>query len=126
VLGAVTASFLVPDGERPVLAFTGDAVVAALVAEFVLAFSLAWVVLHVATVKQTADNSHCALAIAAVVVAGISQRGHQRGGVVDPAVAVSLAMMGVVCCTAAPPLVEAADRWTPRRAGTRSHTEFRS
>lgn len=94
-LGAVVASMLVPDGARPQLALTGDAVVATLVGELVFTFALVWVVLHTATVASTAGNSYYALAIAAMVVAGILAVG-LNGGVVNPVVAISLAIMGVL------------------------------
>lgn len=94
-LGAVTASFLVPAGARPGIALSGDAMLATLVGEFVFTFALIWVVLHTATGKKAAGNSYYALAIAAMVVAGILAAG-LSGGVVNPAVAVSLAVMGVL------------------------------
>lgn len=95
-LGAVAASFLVPDGARPGVTFTGDALVAVLIAEFVFTFALVWVVLHVGTDPRSAGNSYFALAIAAVVVAGILAAGGIGGGVVNPAVTAALAMMGIL------------------------------
>lgn len=95
-LGAATAAFLVPDSARPGLAFAGRALAAALVTEFVLTFALVWVVLHVATAPKNAGNSYYGLAIAAVVVAGVFAGAGTSGGVVNPAVAVALAVVGVL------------------------------
>jgi aquaporin Z len=94
--GAATASFLVPDGARPGLTFTGNAVPAALITEFVFTFALLWVILHVATSPKHAGNSYYGLAIGAVVTVGVVAAADISGGVVNPAVAVALAMMGVL------------------------------
>ncbi|MGQ0572731.1 MAG: aquaporin [Pseudonocardia sp.] len=94
-LGAVVASLLVPDGARPGVALSGDAIATTVVGELVFTFALIWVVLHTATVASTSGNSYYALAIAAMVVAGILAVG-LYGGVVNPVVAISLAIMGVL------------------------------
>lgn len=94
-LGAAVADRLVPDAAPSALVLAGDAVTGTLLGEFVFTFALIWVVLHTATVSSTSGNSYYALAIAAMVVAGIVAVG-LNGGVVNPVVAVALALMGVL------------------------------
>jgi aquaporin Z len=55
-----------------------------LVAEFVLTFALAWVVLHVATARGTLGNSFYGLAIGFTVVAGAFAVGGVSGGSSTP------------------------------------------
>lgn len=59
-------------------------------------FALAWVVLNVATNKDTAGNSFYGLAIGFTVLAGAGAVGAVPGGAFNPAVAVGLCLMGVV------------------------------
>lgn len=68
----------------------------ALTAEFLFTFALAWVVLNVATNKDTAGNSFYGLAIGFTVLAGACAVGAVSGGAFNPAVAVGLCLMGVV------------------------------
>ena len=70
-------------------------VVPALAAEMAFTFALAYVVLHVATSKQTAGNSYFGLAIGGTVMAGAYAVGNISGGVFNPAVAVGLTLMGL-------------------------------
>ena len=69
---------------------------AALVAEFVFTFALAFVVLNVATAKGTANNSFYGLAIGMTVMAGAFAVGAISGGAFNPAVAVGVGVMKIV------------------------------
>lgn len=68
----------------------------ALVAEFLFTFALAYVVLNVATSKETANNSFYGLAIGMTVMAGAFAVGSISGGAFNPAVAVALGVMQLV------------------------------
>lgn len=67
----------------------------ALVAEFLFTFALCYVVLNVATSKNTAGNSNYGLAIGFTVLAGAFAVGPISGGVFNPAVAVGITMLGL-------------------------------
>ena len=71
-------------------------VVPALVAEFLFAFAVAFVVLNVATAKSTDGNSYFGFAIGFTVMAGAFAVGSISGGVFNPAVAVGITIMGMV------------------------------
>jgi aquaporin Z len=99
VVGAVLAALVVgilkgPDAMSKVVAGT-PAVGAALLAEFLFTFALAWVVLNVATAKATAGNSNYGLAIGFTVMTGAFAVGGVSGGVFNPAVAIGVTMMGL-------------------------------
>src|SRR4029077_20174967 len=66
---------------------------AALVAEFLFTFALAYVVLNPATAKGTAGNSFYGLAIGMTVMAGAFAVGRISGGAFNPAVAIGAAVM---------------------------------
>ena len=66
----------------------------ALLAEFLFTLALAFVVLNVATSKNTAGNSNYGLAIGFTVLAGAFTVGGISGGVFNPAVAIGLVVMG--------------------------------
>ena len=68
---------------------------AALLAEFLFTFALAWVVLNVATAKGTAGNSFYGLAIGMTVMTGAFAVGGVSGGAFNPAVALGLTLMGL-------------------------------
>ena len=68
----------------------------ALLAEFLLTFALAHVVLNVATTRGTEGNSYYGLAIGFTVLAGAFAVGGISGGAFNPAVAVALVVMGLV------------------------------
>jgi aquaporin Z len=68
---------------------------AALLAEFLFTFALAWVVLNTATAKGTLDNSFYGLAIGATVMTGAFAVGSVSGGAFNPAVAVGITLMGL-------------------------------
>ncbi|MCA9400881.1 MAG: aquaporin [Candidatus Omnitrophica bacterium] len=67
----------------------------ALAAEIIFTFALVFVVLNVATVKQTEGNSYYGLAIALTVIASVFAVGKISGSVLNPAVAVGVTLMGV-------------------------------
>jgi aquaporin Z len=71
-------------------------VVPALVAEFLFAFAVCFVVLNVATAKSTEGNSYFGFAIGFTVLAGAYAVGSISGGVFNPAVAVGITIMGMV------------------------------
>ena len=62
-------------------------------AEFLFTFALAYVILNVATSKDTAGNSNYGLAIGFTVMTGAFAVGDISGGAFNPAVAVGQAMM---------------------------------
>ncbi|MBI4520556.1 MAG: aquaporin [Gemmatimonadetes bacterium] len=68
----------------------------ALLAEFLFTFALVLVVLSVATARGTAGNSFYGLAIGFTVLAGAYAVGGISGGAFNPAVAVGIAMLGLV------------------------------
>jgi aquaporin Z len=68
----------------------------ALLAEFLFTFALAYVVLNVATAKDTAGNSFYGLAIGMTVMVGAFAVGRISGGAFNPAVAIGAAMMKLV------------------------------
>jgi len=68
---------------------------AALLAEFIFTFALAWVVLNTATAKGTANNSFYGLAIGMTVMTGAYAVGGVSGGAFNPAVAVGTILMGL-------------------------------
>ncbi|MCD8377623.1 MAG: aquaporin [Candidatus Gastranaerophilales bacterium] len=67
-----------------------------LIAETLFTFALCYVVLHTATSKETSGNSYYGLAIGFTVLVGaIAVGGRFCAGAFNPAVAVSLGMLGV-------------------------------
>ena len=71
----------------------------ALLADFLFTFALCYVVLNVATAKATAGNSYYGLAIGFTVLAGAFAVGGISNAAFNPAVAVGIALMGVVSWT---------------------------
>ena len=67
----------------------------ALLAEFLFTFALAYVVLNTATAKGTQGNPFYGLAIGMTVMAGAFAVGSVSGGAFNPAVAISITMMGL-------------------------------
>lgn len=96
VAGAAVAAGLVLflKGNPTVKAAEPD-VIKALLAEFVYTFALAYVVLNVATSKNTAGNSNYGLAIGFTVLAGAYSVGSISGGAFNPAVAVGITVLGL-------------------------------
>jgi aquaporin Z len=89
---AHTATFLVGGNSAPM---TITNVPAALAAEFLFTFALAYVVLNVATSKATSGNSFYGLAIGMTVMAGAFAVGGISGGAFNPAVAAGAAAMNL-------------------------------
>ena len=71
------------------------ATVPALVAEFLFTFALVYVVLNVATAKDTSGNSFYGLAIGFTVLVGAFSVGNISGGAFNPAVAAAISVMGL-------------------------------
>jgi aquaporin Z len=67
----------------------------ALLAEFLFTFALVYVVLNVATAKDTSGNSFYGLAIGFTVLVGALSVGNISGGAFNPAVAVGISVMGL-------------------------------
>lgn len=67
----------------------------ALVAEFLFTFALCYVVLNVATTKNTQGNSYYGLAIGFTVTVGAYAVGPISGAAFNPAVAIGVTVMGV-------------------------------
>ena len=88
-----TAVFLVGS---PGAAAMQPAVAAAFVAELLFTFALVYVVLNTATAKLNAGNSFFGLAIGFTVMTAAFAVGGVSGGAFNPAVAVGLAVMGLV------------------------------
>jgi aquaporin Z len=68
----------------------------ALMAEFLFTFALVYVVLNVATSKDSAGNSYYGLAIGFTVMAGVMAVGGISGGAFNPAVALGISAIGLV------------------------------
>ena len=96
VAAAVVAGFIVlfVKGNPVVTPIAPDAA-KALIAEFIFAFALCYVVLNTATSKKTAGNSYYGLAIGFTVLAGAYAVGAVSGGAFNPAVAVGITVMGL-------------------------------
>lgn len=67
----------------------------ALIAEFLFTFALCYVVLNVATARETIGNSHFGFAIGFTVLAGAYAVGTISGGAFNPAVALGAAIMNL-------------------------------
>jgi len=99
VFAAVLAAFVVlivvpglaPPPEAPAL--TATKIINMLIVEFLYTFALCYVVLNVATAKETAGNSFYGLAIGFTVLAGAYSVGPISGGAFNPAVAVGITIM---------------------------------
>jgi aquaporin Z len=104
VLGASAAAgltrWLAGPAPSAALAVSGKAAAVALVAELVMTFALAYVVLSVATSKDHPNNSFYGLAIGFTVLAGAVAVGGLSGGVFNPAVAVGVSIAGLVSWSA--------------------------
>jgi aquaporin Z len=95
VVAAVAAKFVV--NPRPFAAsyLSGRAIAAALLAEFIFTFALAYVVLNTATSKDHPQNSFYGLAIGFTVFVGVATVGGISGGAFNPAVASGASVMGL-------------------------------
>jgi aquaporin Z len=95
VVAALVAKFVVDPGTVAALDLSGRAIGAALVAEFLFTFALAYVVLNVATSKDHPNNSFYGLAIGFTVFAGAVAVGAISGGAFNPAVALGIMTFGL-------------------------------
>ena len=95
VVAAAAAKFVVNPPPFAALHLSGRAIGAALVAEFIFTFALAYVVLNVATSKDHPQNSFYGLAIGFTVVAGAFAVGAISGGSFNPAVTLGAATGGL-------------------------------
>jgi len=95
--GGIIAAFAVflIKGDVPVEAEV-IAPIPSLLAEFLFAFALCYVVLNVATSKKTDGNSFYGLAIGFTVLVGAYAVGSVSGGAFNPAVAVGIITMGLM------------------------------
>jgi aquaporin Z len=96
VVAAVLAGLLVSAlgyGPANPIAVAGTGTM--LIAEFLFTFALAFVVLNVATAKDTENNSFYGLAIGATVAGGAIAVGAVSGGAFNPAVAVGASVLGI-------------------------------
>jgi len=66
------------------------------IAEFLFTFALVFVVLNVATSKETNGNDYYGVAIGLVVICGAYTVGHISGAVFNPAVAIGAALMNLL------------------------------
>lgn len=71
----------------------------ALVAEFLFTFALCYVVLNVATARETAGNSYFGWAIGFTVLVGAYAVGAISGGAFNPAVALGITLMQLSDCS---------------------------
>lgn len=96
IIGGLLASFMVlfVKGPSAVPPARPDPVPALLV-EFLYTFALCYVVLNVATSRNTVGNSFYGLAIGFTVTAGAYSAGAISGGAFNPAVAVGITVMGL-------------------------------
>jgi aquaporin Z len=92
VLAALVVKFLRPEAVIKAMPLV---VARALVAEFLFTFALAYVILNVATSKDTQGNSFYGLAIGFTVLAGAFAVGDISGGAFNPAVAVGASVLGL-------------------------------
>ena len=88
--------WMVGPAPDPAFAVQGKGLAAALVAEVLVTFALAYVVLNVATSKDHPNNSFYGLAIGFTVLAGAVAVGGLSGGVFNPAVAFGVSIAGLV------------------------------
>ncbi|HEY6279966.1 MAG TPA: aquaporin [Streptosporangiaceae bacterium] len=96
LIAAPLARFVVNPSAVVALSLSGRAVAAALLAEFLFTFALAYVVLNVATSKDHPQNSFYGLAIGFTVFAGATAVGGISGGAFNPAVAFGATLMGLL------------------------------
>jgi aquaporin Z len=96
LLAALIAKFIINPAAVAPLSLTGHGIGAALVAEFLFTFGLAYVVLNVATSKDHPDNSFYGLAIGFTVFVGATAVGPISGAAFNPAVAFGATVMGLL------------------------------
>ncbi len=79
----------------PIVEAGNPEVLHVLMAEFLFTFALCFVVLNVATAKETEGNSYFGLAIGFTVMAGAFAVGPLSGGAFNPAVAIGITVMNL-------------------------------
>lgn len=92
LLAALTVIYLKGHGEVQPLQLDP---MKALLSEFLFTFALCYVVLNVATAKETNANSYFGLAIGITVLAGAYSVGAISGGAFNPAVALGISVMNL-------------------------------
>jgi aquaporin Z len=93
--GIVAALVVVALGYDPAVPVHTAGVGSMLIVEFLFTFALAYVVLNVATARDTEGNSFYGLAIGFTLAAGIFAVGSISGGAFNPAVALGATIMGL-------------------------------
>jgi aquaporin Z len=100
ILGALCAAgagrFVVDAPPGAAFQQTGKHLATAFVAELLVTFALAYVVLNVATSKDHPNNSFYGLAIGFTVMSGAVGVGSISGGVFNPAVAIGVSAAGMI------------------------------
>jgi aquaporin Z len=96
-IAAIAAGFLVNYllHDRPSSAAAIRPTAESFIVEFLFTFALCWVVLNVATSKNTMGNSFYGLAIGFTVLVGAITVGHISGGAFNPAVGLGVVTMGI-------------------------------
>jgi aquaporin Z len=94
-VGAVLAGLLVRGVFAPATAAAVAGTGKMLVVEFLFTFALAYVVLNVATARDTENNSFYGLAIGFTVMVGAFAVGKISGGAFNPAVALGASVLGM-------------------------------
>jgi len=93
--GAGVARYVAGPVDGGALKLSGHGIGAALVAELVVTFALAYVVLNVATSKDHPGNGFYGLAIGFTVASGAVAVGAVSGGAFNPAVAIGASAIGL-------------------------------
>jgi aquaporin Z len=96
LVAAGVARFVVPDRLNSGSITGSHHIWAAFVAELLFTFALAYVVLNVATSKDTANNSFYGLAIGFTVLAGAYAVGGISGAAFNPAIAIGAMVTGLL------------------------------
>ena len=96
VIAALLAKFVINPGPVAAKTVSGREIGAALIAELLFTFALAYVVLNVATSKDHPNNSFYGLAIGFTVLVGAVSVGGVSGGAFNPAVAVGVSTAGIL------------------------------
>ena len=95
ISGIIAALIIIFLKGNPALTPITPNVVHALIVEFLFTFALCYVVLNVATSKNTSGNSFYGLAIGFTVLVGAYSVGAISGGAFNPAVAIGITVMGL-------------------------------
>jgi aquaporin Z len=95
VAGALAGLVIIALGYDPATPIRTAGIGSMLVVEFLFTFALAYVVLNVATARDTEGNSFYGLAIGFTLATGIFATGSISGGAFNPAVAFGATIMGI-------------------------------